>query len=115
MVAIPWLRMAWKKYFTGEWTSYGDLKKKDEKLEDAINRNRQDINNLLNEVRRMDEIQKVREGKEAMEEILITKIEGRLDVHDEKFRDVKEMFEKIDRHQDDIFKLIGNLKDRLIK
>lgn len=118
----PYARMAWKKWFTGEWTSYGELKKGNEAAHDKIKLIGDRIDGLLlilnrmeNEIRRIDKIQAEREIKESSEEVLMERLIGRLEKHDQRFDFVRERIEALDQSQKESFRIMGEIKNFLLE
>ena len=104
LVAAPWARMAYKKWVTGDWTSYGDLKKENEANRSQSDANRADINRIMDELRRIDKIQSEREAKKVIEEVRSSKLEKEQEY-------VKDYMIEMKETTRDIFALIKDLKD----
>ena len=67
------------------------------------------------DVKELKEIVKAHLIKEAQEDIVMANVQSELKHHQEKFEDLKEIFNKYEENQKDAFKLISQIKDHLIK
>ena len=97
----------WKNW-RGTWISYVSLENKNRELSDKIDSIAMDFNEFKSKVEN-------HLTKEASEEILIGQIRQKQDFQDEKMVALKEMIEALQKHQETVFTLISNIKDKMIK
>ena len=97
----------WKNW-RGTWVSYEGLDSRNKELTAKIDT----LNGNFNELKAKVETHLT---KEASEDILIGQMNQRQGFQDEKMIALKEMIEALQKHQETVFSLISNIKDKLIK
>ena len=108
LVLIPWARMAWKKWISGDWTSYNDLKVSTQSNKDRIESLHGIVNTIENEFRKLDKTLVDHLNKEQEEDVRNAKMEVRIDNLQQIMVELKESREKI-------FSMISDIKNMMIE
>lgn len=113
-VAMPYIRMAYKKWVTGDWTSYGDLKKSDEAHTIKLNELSGTVNHISEDLQKVTKIQIDREVKEGLEDVVlegmrrdIASVKNSEDLeHKHIFSQIETLFAKVDENHKEVVRIL---------